>query len=230
MKRMAVIFGVFMLLFGLGCTGNAQATGTSLNLPVQVLDKPAGWQEEVILRITAPNGQDLYLISLMENPVVYSQDVNFDGVEDLAVMVVSGVSNAAFRLFVLLDGRYVPVNDGTEQGLFNPVFHGTKGLVESYITNGHAGALHERALLRWEGSQLRPVRRAVCEELRESDFSGETYREVTWNNILHTRVYDYTTNGEPTVLHEEQIAMEPFDMDAYQAFFSREQDALWKGL
>lgn len=227
MKRLILLF--CMVLVAMAFSAQAQG-GTILSLPAQVLDKPEGFMEQIIVRITAPNGQDLHVISNLEQPVIISRDVNFDGVDDLEIMVMSGASNAAFRLFVYLDGRYVPVNDSTEQGLYNPEYDQEAGLVISRVNHGYAGALHETILLQWQRSRLVPVRRAVCEELSQFLLDGQTYTKTTWQNVLHARVYDQSFPGEPVLLFEEQFNMEAMDMDAYDAFYRREQAALWQGL
>lgn len=233
MKRM-IGLTILACLFALSALAAPRAydIGNPLALPMEALDNPEGYASTVF-RITAPNGQSLYVVSVMERPVVHGLDVNFDGAEDLAVMVSSGASNEVYRLFIRQGEEYLPVYDSTEEGLFNPAFYPDARLVGSHGSSGYAGALHEDILLRWEGSRLIPVRRAVCESRQEMVDDEQGYTMKTWYQLLHARVYAYDRDGlgEDHLLYEEIYDMEAQGMeDGYTAFYRREQDALWEGL
>ena len=208
-----------------------------LQLSFELVDSPYPKGEEmgpVIMRLTAPNGQSLHFVTWMtSDPVVHSADVNFDGADDLAVMVSSGATNSVYRLFVRQGERYVAVDDGQEEGLFNPVLYPELGLVESQGTSGLAGALHENILLKWEGTRLVPVRRAVCANDQTNNFQDDAYTVTDWFNILRSRVLDYTgaQYGDPLVLFDEIYNMNALGMEEdYLDFYQREQDALWQGI
>lgn len=208
-----------------------------LQLSYELVDSPYPKGEEmgpVIMRLTAPNGQSLHFITWMTTDlIVHSADVNFDGADDLAVMVSSGATNSVYRLFVKQGERYVAVDDGQEEGLFNPLLYPEFGLVESQGTSGLAGALHENILFKWEGTRLIPVRRAVCENEQTTSFQDDAYTVTEWFNILRSRVWDYTgaQQGDPLVLFDEIFDMNALGMEeAYLDFYQREQDALWQGI
>lgn len=236
MKRLSLILILALLLplLALAAPEARYPDAPPLQLPVELLDSPqAGPDGPWMVRMTAPNGQPLHFVSQIPEPVAHSVDVNFDGVEDLAVLVASGASNMLYRLFLMQGDRYVPVFDSTEEGLFNFTLYPTAGLVASHATSGMAGALHEDLLLRWEGTRLIPIRRAVSEQLQETAFDDKSYTERTWHERLRVRVYDYAsgTPGEPQLLFDEQFDMgAEGNTDAYLIFFQLEQQALWQGL
>lgn len=233
MKRLACI-----LLLACCLVLSAQATrkpsyieSSPLNISVEALDHP-GIFGPFIFRMVAPNGQTIHFISQFEYPVAHSVDVNFDGVEDLAVMVDSGATNSVYRLFIRQGDQFVPADHGEELGLFNPAFYASLGLVGSHGTSGEAGALHEDVLYRWQGTSLVPVRRAVCEHLRAESMADNLYTTTTNYDLLHARVLAPSPEGgSEVVLHEEVHNMRTMGMEkAYDAFYQREQDALWQGL
>ncbi len=233
MKRLLAILLLLCLVPGVCLAvpvGTSVYDAPEMRLPFELLDSSpsAGG----IMRVTAPNGQALHFVSWLTTPVVHSLDVNFDGVEDLAVMVSSGASNSVFRLFIRQEKGYVAVDDRQEEGLFNFALYPQLGLVASQGTSGLAGALHETTLLRWEGHRLVPLRSALCESLKTYADHDDAYTTTTWNNILHARVFAYDQNGiNPVLLFEETYDMDAQGMeDAYLAFFQREQDALWQGI
>lgn len=237
MKRLLPILLACLLLPVLAVAAPAaQFIDTQpLSLEAEVLDSPddEAAYGPFILRLQAPSGQELHLLSWLKSPRVYSQDVNFDGQEDLAVVVSSGASNEVYRLFLNLEGRYVPVNDGTEEGLFNLALYPQAGLIGSHGSSGYAGALHEDLIFRWQGSRLLPVRKAVCQLKSDTVFNEESYTVTTWSQVLLARVYDLSGGraAEPLLLFEESYDMQAQGMgEDYLAYYQREQQALWQGL
>jgi hypothetical protein len=103
---------------------------------------------------------------------------------------------------------------------------------QMHAVSGEAGALHEEVLLRWEGHRLIPVRRAVCHYRQEGYSQEDVYTQTTWYNVLHARVYAIGAPGYgDQLLWEETYDMQANGMDAaYDAFYRREQNALWQGL
>ena len=53
-----------------------------------------------IHRHIAPNGQELYFVSLERDPRVLMEDVNFDGIDDVVVYTAVGASNFFTEFFV----------------------------------------------------------------------------------------------------------------------------------
>lgn len=211
--------------------------GEPLALPVEVLDSPYPADEffaltPLALRITAPGGQALHLASPFLRPEVYALDVNFDGRDDLAVMVDPGGTNVIYRLFIWQDGRYMAVDDGDEKGLYNLELYPRQRLLASHAVSGEAGALHEVRLLRWEGNRLVPVRSAVCGYKEQGSGQDGVFTQVTWHDVLHARVYDHSEGlFSGRLIWEESHDMAARGMaEAYDAFSRREQEALWQGL
>lgn len=191
-------------------------------------------QEDYIHRHIAENGQEIYFLSIEEDPLVYAEDVNFDGSHDLVVCTAQGASNAAYEFF-LFDGSYYTLADRpSSMDLINYALHPDCGLVSTYANNGYAGLLYESALLRWEGTRLIEVRRAVSSHAESEIDDGD----------MHIRMEDYgriaLSVTEPTydsegyrdgnsmlfsheAAHEEIIGYE-------QALLEAAHAALWDGL
>lgn len=205
-----------------------------LALPMEVLDSPnVELSPALIMRMTAPNGQVLHFIAEFMHPVAYALDVNFDGAEDLAVLVSPGGTNEVYRLFIHQGERYVPVDDGQEEGLYNPAFFPESGLVLSHGVSGLAGALHEDILFGWEGARLIPLRSAVCAAYVEEYSQEDAYIIKTWADVLQAKVYAYRDGNlwDKTLMFEESFNMKTQGMEeAFSAFQGREQEALWQGL
>jgi len=182
---------------------------------------------------TAPNGQTLYF-SGREDPGIKMEDVNFDGHEDVVVCIIRGASNFFFQFFVWEDGQYAHVrNNGLEYGVCNYHLYPEYGIVHSDINNGRAGAEHEDVLLRWEGSELHAIRRAVSEHATETTrFSDGTYTTIMDLQNLRIRVWDYTTNVyEGELVYDTVISLQQLNSDDdYSRLFAGEQEALWKGI
>lgn len=227
----------FLPLMALAAPEPIYPEGEYLNLPIEVLDSPyddGEWygSAPLALRMTAPNGQDIYFVSSFLKPIVEEMDVNFDGIQDLVVMVDPGGTNVIYRLFIWQDGKYVPVNDGDERGLYNLRLYPKQKLVGINAVSGEAGALHEETLLKWEGNRLIRVRRAVCFHKEEVNFSDNVVTQSTWYNIFHARVYRYDQDGfveEPIWEGYHDTVAQGMDK-AYDAFYESEQRALWSGL
>lgn len=177
---------------------------------------------------SAPNGQTLYFDAMEQEPRMVQQDVNFDGRNDLVFYTSMGASNAWCEFFVFDGVRYHYVeHPGSEYGLPNYELHPQQGLVSTHANNGSAGALHENCLFRWEGNQLKLIRRAVGEEYKETDYQADRYVETTWNDRIRFRVYHQSEEtGEGTVVFEEVSGL----TDSITGVFERENAALWQGL
>ena len=176
----------------------------------------------------APNGQTIYFTALEANPSVRAQDVNFDGQDDLVVMTAMGASNFFCEFFVYDGGRYVQAeHNGLGYGLCNVDLYPEQGIVGSCANNGWAGALHDDCLFRWEGTNLRLIRRASSEELTQVEFGDDAYTVTTYRNRLHIIISDYSSgNDEEIVLWDTVVELD--DMDP--TMFEQEQATLWQGI
>ena len=186
---------------------------------------------DYIHQYITPNGQPIYFTALMDDPPVTFRDVNFDGVTDIVVFVSMGASNFFTEFFVhdAAAGAYVRAeHPAIDQGLCNYQLYPEYGIVGSRANNGSAGAEHEECLFRWEGTDLKLIRRAVSEELREFSFIGSTYTTTIYTDMLHMTVHDYQFGEyEGTLLWEKIVALKDTE---YRDIFNEENEALWQGL
>lgn len=183
---------------------------------------------DYIMACDAPNGQRLFFTSIEKKPVIKMEDVNFDGVADIVVFTAMGASNHFCEFFVCDDGQYrMAEHYGAENGLCNYALMPEKGLVVTQANNGSAGALHEECIFRWDGGNLRLIRRAVSEELTETDWQQDHYTTTTYTQRLRVTVRDYISDEyEGTIIWEEIVELGEDVPD----FFDREDRALWEGL
>ena len=56
--------------------------------------------DEYIHQYLAPNGQLLWFTAMEQEPYISFEDVNFDGCEDIVIVVAMGASNAFAEFFV----------------------------------------------------------------------------------------------------------------------------------
>ncbi len=153
------------------------------------------YDRDFIYSWEAPNGQVLYFTGF-EDPMVKMEDVNFDGHEDVVFTIIRGASNFFTEFFVWDDGQYVYADHhGLEYGVCNYHLYPEYGIVHSDANNGYAGALHEDVLLRWEGNELKAIRRAVSDHAAETaDLPNhEGYTTTTYLHKLSVCVWDYSS-------------------------------------
>lgn len=173
----------------------------------------------------ADNGQLIYFTALEPEPFIEKADVNFDGLADLIVCVSAGASNGFFEFFVFDGEAYVQANhDGIGYGICNYQLYPEKGLVLSHANNGFAGALHEDCLFRWEGTDLKLIRRAVSELDSEYIWYEDGYALRSYDSRLRVTVGGYALSGEWETLLEESVPL------ADDNWYAREEAALWQGL
>ena len=210
-------FFLLILVLALPVTATAQIVGRTSN-------------DEYIHAYTADNGQTIYFTALEAEPNVTKRDVNFDGQEDLVVMTSMGASNFFYEFFVNDGGRYVQAQHfGLSTGLCNYELYPELGIVASHASNGHAGALYEKCLFRWEGTDLRLIRRGSSEELTEFAFTDGAYTVTTYKDRLHIVIRDYAFGDyEGTVLWDQAVDLNQMEMDA--AMFDQVTALLWQGL
>ncbi len=185
---------------------------------------------EYIHQYVAPNGQLLWFTALEKEPHITFEDVNFDGREDIVIVVVMGASNFFSEFFVYdptTDVYALATHPDADVGICNYQLHPELGIVESHTSNGNAGLLHVTKLYRWEGTKLRLIRSAVSDEWSEGIFEGQTYTNIIHGDTLHVTVRDHTDMQDESVLWEIMIPKE----DAEQRdIYDEEMAALWQGL
>ena len=190
--------------------------------------------DDYIHQWIAPNGQALYFVSPEEEPYVRMEDVNFDGIEDVVAMTFRGASNFGAEFFVWDGGAYVPVTHTGADSLVNHELYPEWGLVETYVQEGWAGALHTRQLWRWNGAALELVRTASGSEVSTTTIEDRVVTVVTDDNLVRLRVWDdlnrSTENGAtgPTLLMDMVVPLH--DSEALLAADREENRVLWEGL
>ena len=184
--------------------------------------------EGVIYCYTAPNGQLIYFDGDEQTPEITQEDVNFDGRSDLVITTTFGASNYFCELFVFDGSQYVRVaHPFMEYGFCNYQLYPQQRMVGSHANNGYAGALHEDILLRWEGTQLKMVRRAIADTAVVDEYFGDRFVSTTYAERVTVTIRDYTTNQyDGNVIFEETLDLNAMDSN----FFTREETALWQGL
>lgn len=189
---------------------------------------------EYIHRWDAPNGQVLYFVSREEEPYVHMEDVNFDGIEDVVVTTFVGASNFGAEFFVWDGGQYVLVTHFGADSLVNHVLYPEAGLVETYVQEGLAGALHTKRLWRWRGTELELMRTATGSEVSTMTIDDDLLTMITDSSQVQLRVRDdlnqLNINGviSPTVLLD--ITVPVHDEEALSAAMQEESRVLWEGL
>ncbi len=184
--------------------------------------------EGVIYCYTAPNGQLIYFDGDEQTPEITQEDVNFDGYSDLVITTTFGASNYFCEFFVFDGSQYVRVaHPFMEYGFCNYRLYPQQRMVGSHANNGYAGALHEDILLRWEGTQLKMVRRAVADTTAEDEYYGDRFVSTSYAERVTVTIRDYISNVyDGTVIFEETLELDAMD----SSFFEREAAALWQGL
>ena len=197
-----------------------------LTVSAEIVGQTSGG--EYIHAYAAPNGQTIYFAALESEPRVLTRDVNFDGQDDLVVVTSMGASNYFCEFFVFENGRYVQAQHlGLSTGLCNYELYPELGIVGSHASNGWAGALHEDHLFRWEGTNLRLIRRGSSEEMTEFSYTDDAYTVTTWQNRVRITICDYSSGDyDATVLWDQAVDVD--QMDA--AMFDQETALLWQGL
>ncbi|MBR4068491.1 MAG: hypothetical protein IKK08_07695 [Clostridia bacterium] len=181
-----------------------------------------------IFRLIAPdNGQTLFFTSMEEYPSVYQEDVNFDGAMDLVVVTARGTSNEFCAFFVRTDATYEYVQvPQLENGLCSYVLYPQQKLVLSRSNNGAAGAYHETAVFRWEGNQLKILRRS-CGEMAVDRYEQNGMMISASNpQLLLLTVWDYASNpSEGTLVYENKVLLA-----AAQDNLTYQEAAFWQGI
>lgn len=181
-----------------------------------------------IFRLIAPdNGQSLYFTSAETWPSVYQEDINFDGAMDLVVTTARGTSNEFSAFFVRTADTYEFVQTPQlENGLCNYMLYPQQQIVLSYANNGAAGAYHETAIFRWDGNNLKLIRKS-CGEMAVERYeqNGLTVSASNPAQLLLT-VWDYSNNSsEGTLVYENKVLL-----SAAQDNLTYQEAAFWQGI
>lgn len=181
-----------------------------------------------IMQYTADNGQQIYFTTIEPQPVVKMQDVNFDGQNDVVVFVAMGASNHFCEFFIFANGQYHQAwHDGIGNGLCNYTLLPELRIVQTQANNGYAGALHETCLFRWEGNDLKLIRRAVSKERMEAEHSGDRYTLHTHMDEVRVTVRDYSSGEyEGELMWEETVKLDGSEKKAFET----EHQMLWQGI
>ena len=185
---------------------------------------------EYIHQYLAPNGQLLWFTAMEQEPYIKREDVNFDGYEDIVIVVTLGASNFFAEFFVYdptAEVYTLAAHPDTDAGICNYQLHPELGIVESHASNGNAGLLHVWKLYRWEGNNLKLIRSAVSDEWAEDIFEGQTYTSIIHGDTLHIIVRDHSDMQDETILWEIMI---PKTDAEHRDLYSEEMTALWQGL
>ncbi len=218
MKKGIALFCMLALLLSLALPAGAEIVGYADD----------GW--EYIHRYTAPNGQELFFVSSEQEPPIEFEDVNLDGTDDIVAVTAIGASNYYAAFFVWDGEKYVrALHDGN--GLSNYSVT-PSGYVVSRGSSGWAGALFERRVYAWEGTNLRLVRRMVSEQ-EETTVYGENSYTVFWDeNALRVSLWAYEMDGEEeaveTLRWETRLTLE--DLNESPDLFDEFEARLWEGL
>jgi len=219
------------------CDGVKGYMMTSLLSPMQeaALRQPAtilsdATSDGCIYQYVAPNGKPIYFTAEREEPYITFEDVNFDGLDDIVILTISGASNAWYKFFVYdkaADEYVYARHTGDGAGIVNYALYPQYDLVVSHGNNGNAGLLHATNLYRWEGNDLRLIRSAVSDEWTEDIFEGSTYTQIIHGDILHVVVRDHMKDYDDSVLLELILPKEAADT---RDIFTEESAALWQGI
>ena len=181
---------------------------------------------KIIYSCELHNGQTIYFVSDLEWPSFSQEDVNFDGQLDIVVVTARGATNQLCEFFVRSGDRYVMAqHPAIDHGLANHILYPSSGYVLSSMNNGYAGALYEECLFRWEGTELRLVRRATAECLREYRTEGMALVTVLHDRKVELTVYDFT-GADSVLIHQEIVDMNSMNADKMHEMKQR----LWQGL
>ncbi len=212
--------------------GGFMRTGFLKDKPVHSPNLPekVGWGSgEYIYRLITETGQELFFTSVEEEPGILYKDVNFDGHEDIVVTTSRGATNFFVEFFVWDGVKYVMAEHRGAENLPNYSLYPEYGLVKTDGVNGGAGSLFEDCLFRWEGTDLKLVRRAVSKEKIDVEMVGENLVS-TYTNTLHVRVLDYPDGPFAGVLMHEEYTSSPSNADKAQDFFGRMTEIFWKDI
>lgn len=210
--------------------GQASAPGYSQtevpNPNLQILGHAANG-DAIYCLIAPDNAQTLFFVAPEGDHPVYREDVNFDGMPDLAVTTSMGASNRFSALFVRNGAVYVPVQVPVlGYDLCNYRLYPEEKLLLSATNDGAAGAYHDKALFRWDGAELVLLRRATGEmPVDEYDQNGLIISAAN-PQLLKLKVVDYQSSFADGITLYENVVL----LAAAETNMQYEEAAFWQGL
>lgn len=144
-----------------------------------------------IHRVVADNGQALYFVSREEDPVIYYEDMNFDGINDAVVLTTRGASNFFYQFFLSDGSQYVfcPLT------LCNYELDAEHKIVKSFEDGGLAGSLHTTLLYHFDGMTPVLLRQAQSAEKEDWSFDIQCYTVLRYNTMLTLKVFVFARMG-----------------------------------
>lgn len=212
---------LFVILFALLCcmtAASAEVVGVT----------PEG---KYIVAYPADNGQMLYCISCVPEPVVERQDVNFDGQEDI-VFSINGETLKLYEFFVRDGGQYVLAMHPcmTDYRIKGPIpeyaLVPEQKLIYACVNAGENGNHFIKYLMCWEGTDLVLLRRAesvIYESLNEED--GIPVSRQYWDRV-QIDVRDYSQDQWGSVLYSQVLMLDEMNEDVHKQV----DEALWQGI
>ena len=188
--------------------------------------------DDYIHRWIAPNGQELYFVSMEEEPFVHMKDVNFDGVEDVVVITFRGAANFGVEFFVWNGGSYVMAEHHGEDSLVNYDLYPEVGLVMTGVSDGVIG--NTKQVWRWNGTNLELMRDAVVGPMETIAFEGDLMIATTDSGLLRVRVWDNmnpaTVDGVTSAALLLDKAVDAYNTQAVSDLLDEEWRVLTEGL
>ena len=215
MKKLFVILFVLLCCVTAAC---AEVVGVT----------PEG---KYIVAYQADNGQMLYCISCVPEPVVERQDVNFDGQEDI-VFSINGETLKLYEFFVWDGAQYVLAmhpctNDYSLKGpICNYALYPEYGLVYAYVNIGENGNHFIKYLMRWEGTDLVLLRRAEGKFYSDYDEKDGAHIVRQYWDQVQIDVRDYTQDPWGSVLYSRILSLNEMNDEAHKQV----DEALWQGV
>lgn len=215
--------GIVLLLFVLLFTIPAQA------LEVECLQTNAlgADYEHCIMKATLDNGQVIYYISKDEDAWGQMEDVNFDGYDDFAPIIVRGATNfiSAFYLYNPQSGRYEPLY-GYEEGFCNYSLDPEKGYVVSSLNDGYQYGV--RKIYKWQENKLVLLRSATSAKVHTTEFRDDGYTESWDYRHYEMIVYDHSKDQQGgQIIYQQTYPDDDPQFEEHQELFIA---ALWEGL
>lgn len=179
----------------------------------------------------ADNGQMLYCISFTAEPVIYQQDVNFDGHEDI-VFSVNGGEIDLCEFFVWDGAQYVLAmhpctNDYSLKGpICNYELYPELGLVYAYVNAGENGNHFIKYLMRWEGTDLVLLRRAEGKLYSDYDEKDGAHIVRQYWDRVDVDVRDYAQDQWGSILYSRVLSLEEMNENVHKQV----DEALWQGI
>ena len=184
-----------------------------------------------IVAYQADNGQMLYCVSCVSEPVVERLDVNFDGQEDI-VFSINGETLKLYEFFIWDGAQYVLAmhpctSDYSIKGpVCNYALYPEYGLVYAYVNIGENGNHFIKYLMRWEGTDLVLLRRAEGKFYSDYDEKDGAHIVRQYWDQVQIDVRDYTQNLWGSVLYSRILSLEEMNDEAHKQV----DEALWQGV